>query len=126
VSDFEGEGIGTYELSWNGFVEEIIGVELPPRAIPACYRAYQSYPNPFNPLCTIRFELPEASRVTLRVFDVSGATVRTIVDGWRESGVYRVTWDGTGNDGRELPSGVYFYTLKADKFEATYKMVLLK
>jgi hypothetical protein len=126
VSDFEGDGVGTYELSWNGLVEEIIGVELPPEAVPAFYRAYQSYPNPFNPLCVIRFDLPEACRVELRVFDVSGAAVRTIVDGWKEPGIHRVTWDGAGNDGRELPSGVYFYTLKADKFEATYKMVLLK
>jgi hypothetical protein len=126
LSDYEGDGIGTYELSWNGFVEDIIGVELPPQAIPASYRAYQSYPNPFNPICTIRFELPAASKVELKVFDVSGKPVRTIVDGWREPGVYREVWDGKRNDGLELPSGVYFYTLKAGKFEAVYKMVLLK
>jgi hypothetical protein len=64
--------------------------------------------------------------VELKVFDVSGKPVRTIVDGWREPGVYREVWDGKRNDGLELPSGVYFYTLKAGKFEAVYKMVLLK
>jgi flagellar hook assembly protein FlgD len=64
--------------------------------------------------------------VTLRVFDVNGTSVRTLVDGFRATGVYREVWDGTADDGTALSSGVYFYRLEAGDFVATRKMVLLR
>jgi hypothetical protein len=94
--------------------------------VPIAYRAYQSYPNPFNPMCTIRYEIPKAGRVSLRIFDVSGSLVRTLVDAWREPGAYSEVWDGRGDAGKALPSGVYFYRLEAGDFVATRKMVLLR
>jgi hypothetical protein len=127
VCDNEGDDAGTYELSWNGFFKGgTIGVDPPPEPLPQEYRAHQSFPNPFNPLCTIRFEIPKPGRVSLRIFDVRGALVRTLVDGWKEPGVYREIWNGRSQRGDELPSGVYFYNLEADGFVATRKMVLLK
>jgi hypothetical protein len=93
---------------------------------PSAYRAYQSYPNPFNPVCTIRYDIAHAGRASLKVFDVNGSVVRTLVDSWREPGVYREVWDGRRDDGTALTSGVYFYRLEAGKFVATKKMVLLK
>jgi len=87
---------------------------------------YQSYPNPFNPMCTIRYELPEAGKTSLQVFDLSGSVVRRLADGWREPGVYSEVWDGRSDDGGELPSGVYFYSLKAGEFVTAHKMVLLR
>ena len=95
-------------------------------AAPTAYAVCQSYPNPFNPLCTIRYATPTASRVSLRVFNVDGSLVRTLVDRWREAGVYSVEWDGKADDGRAQPSGIYFYRLKAADFVATRKMVLLQ
>jgi hypothetical protein len=101
-------------------------VEVCVEAAPTAYCVYQNSPNPFNPLCTIRYAVPRPGRVSLTVFDVSGAVVRTITDGWREPGVYDETWDGRDNAGVALPSGVYFYSLEAGGFVATRKMVLLK
>jgi len=101
-------------------------VEVRVDAAPAAYCVYQNSPNPFNPLCTIRYATPRAGRVRLAVFDVSGAVVRTITDGWREPGVYDEVWDGRDNAGAALPSGVYFYSLEADDFTAARKMVLLR
>ena len=95
-------------------------------AIPAAYRAYQGYPNPFNPRCTIRYDIPTAGTVNLRVFDVSGTLVRTLVDGWREPGVYSEVWNGRDDTGTELPSGIYLYCLEADDFVAARKMALLR
>jgi hypothetical protein len=86
----------------------------------------QSYPNPFNPLCTIRYDISRAGNVSLRVFDVDGSLVCTLVDSWREPGVYSAVWDGKDASGAPLASGVYFYSIKADDFVATRKMVLLK
>jgi len=113
-------------VSPSGEAESYGPIEVRVNAVPTVYAAYQSYPNPFNPVCTIRYDIPRPSKVSLRVFDVGGSVVRTLVDSWREPGVYRDVWDGKSDDGRELPSGVYFYSLKAGDFAATRKMVLLK
>ncbi|UCF78197.1 MAG: T9SS type A sorting domain-containing protein [Candidatus Eiseniibacteriota bacterium] len=127
VCDKEGDGAGSYELSWSGFFRGgSIGVDPAPEPVPQEYRAHQSFPNPFNPLCTIRYDVPKPGRVTLRIFDVSGSLVRTLVDSWREPGTYREVWNGRSQGGDELPSGVYFYCLEAHGFSATRKMVLLK
>jgi hypothetical protein len=86
---------------------------------------HQSYPNPFNPVCTIRYDVARAGRVSLQVFDVTGSLVRTLVDGWRDAGAYNEIWDGKADDGSVLPSGVYFYSIRAGDFVAMRKMVLL-
>ena len=106
--------------------EESYGpLEVHVDATPVAYRMYQSYPNPFNPMCTIRFEIPEAGRVSLKVLDVNGAVVRTLVDEWKESGIYSAIWDGRGDDGIGLPSGIYLYEIEARGFMETHKAVLL-
>ena len=86
----------------------------------------QNYPNPFNPVTTIRFGVREKGPVTLRVYDVAGRLVRTLVDGVRDAGAYREVWEGRNNRGSCAASGVYFYRLGAKGFERTRKMVLLK
>jgi len=101
-----------------------IGIGVAPQAVR--FALFQSYPNPFNPLCTIRYQVATRGKVTIRVFDVRGAVVRTVRDSWREPGVYSEVWDGKHDDGRVLPSGVYFYRLEAGDFVATRKMVLLR
>jgi hypothetical protein len=95
-------------------------------SVPAAYALYQNYPNPFNPVCTLKYVTPRAGKVTLRIFNVDGSAVRTLVDGWRETGTQSAVWDGKDEQGRQVPSGVYFYRLKAGDFVATRKMVLLR
>jgi len=107
--------------------DEVYGpIEVHVGGAPTAYRAYQSYPNPFNPVCTIRYDIPSAGRVSLQIFDVSGSLVRTLVNSWREPGVYSEVWDGRTDGGTALSSGVYFYQLKAGDFVATGKTVLLR
>ncbi len=84
-------------------------------------------PNPFNPMTVISYELPEPGTVSLRIFDASGKLVRVLVDGqWRTVGIQHVSWDGRDNEGRSLPSGVYFYRLEVGGEVLTKRMVLLK
>ncbi len=107
--------------------DETVGVpegQTSPKA--GQYRIYQSYPNPFNPVCTIRYEIPVAGRVSLRIFDVKGSVVRVLVDEWKAAGEYTEVWNGIGDSGRKLASGVYFYELEAGDFKSARKMVLLK
>lgn len=82
---------------------------------------HQNYPNPFNPSTTISFDVPEESLVTIAVFDVLGREVRTLLHQRKEPGRHYVNFDGTG-----LASGVYVYSLKAGRFTAVRKMVLME
>jgi DNA/RNA endonuclease YhcR with UshA esterase domain len=86
----------------------------------------QNAPNPFNPVTTIKFQIPKDGHASLRVFNLSGQVVRTIVDSHMERGAYSVTWDGLDAFGRSVASGVYFYKLESEGRKATKKMVMLK
>ncbi len=81
----------------------------------------QNYPNPFNPTTNIQYSIPEASNVSLKVYDVLGNEVATLVDKELSAGVYNSNFDGSN-----LSSGVYFYTLQAGSFTATKKLMLVK
>ncbi|MDZ7344017.1 MAG: Ig-like domain-containing protein, partial [candidate division KSB1 bacterium] len=93
---------------------------------PAQFALSDNYPNPFNPLTTIRYELPSAERVALIIYNSLGQEVRRLVDEQRPVGYHVVTWDGRNNDGRLVGSGIYFYRLVAGKFIETRKMTLLR
>mgnify|MGYP001824098225 FL=1 len=86
----------------------------------------RNYPNPFNPSTTIEFGIPEASHVDLRVYDVAGRLVRTLLNERTEAGNHEVVWNGTDESGSTVSSGVYFYRLIADEVTVTRKMVLLR
>ena len=81
----------------------------------------QNYPNPFNPSTTIRFRIAESGLVSLKVFDILGREVATLVNEVKPAGNYEVEFDGG-----ELASGIYFYRLKAGGFTQTRKAILLK
>ncbi|MFC1726659.1 T9SS type A sorting domain-containing protein [candidate division KSB1 bacterium] len=91
------------------------------KGIPASFGIAQNYPNPFNPDTKINFQLPEAARVTLKVYDVSGREVAELVNGNMNAGYHSVTFNA-----HELPSGVYIYKIKAGKFIETKRMILMK
>jgi hypothetical protein len=111
----------------NGIPDECEGIVSAAATSPSPWRLSQNTPNPFNPATTIGFEVPEGgARVRLRVYDVNGRLVRTLVDGYRPAGPGSAEWDGTDGDGNSAASGLYFYRLEAPGFAQTKKMVLLK
>lgn len=81
----------------------------------------QNFPNPFNPSTTIKFAVPQTSQVLIKVFDVLGNEIETLVNQEKHSGTYEITWNAVN-----LPSGVYFYRLQAGSFVQTRKMILLR
>jgi hypothetical protein len=89
--------------------------------IPTKFILYQNYPNPFNPSTTIEFDIPEKTDVKLIVYDILGREVETLIDKELEPGKYKVNFEA-----KDLPSGVYFYTLRAPKLTKTNKMILIK
>ena len=87
----------------------------------------ESYPNPFNPQTTIAFELRNREAVRLRVFDLSGRLVRTLIDDEDYStGSHEVQWLGRSDSGRRVSSGTYFYRLDAGEYSETKRMALIK
>ena len=88
---------------------------------PTAFRLHQNYPNPFNPRTTISYDVPLAVHVSVKVYDVFGREVATLVDDVQEPGTHSVDWDATN-----MASGVYFYKLQAGDFIATKKLTILK
>jgi hypothetical protein len=85
------------------------------------FELQQNFPNPFNPITQIRFSLAEQSQVTLKVYNILGKEIATLINDLKGAGSHEISFDGTG-----LSSGVYFYTLQTGKFTETRKMILLK
>jgi hypothetical protein len=94
-------------------------------ATPAGY-ALTAEPNPFNPATAIRFRLPAAMAVSLRIYDASGRLVRALVDGTLAAGQHEVAWNGRDDRGAGVSSGVYFYSFAAGELRAVEKLVLMK
>ena len=87
----------------------------------------QNAPNPFNPTTEISFVVPDGgANVALRVYDITGRLVRTLVEGNEPAGTRTVTWSGENDRGQPVPSGTYFYHLTGPSFSEKKKMVLLK
>jgi hypothetical protein len=117
---------------WNGTPVGTVGFDTvtwcPPNGVvpiasevPKEFRLEQNYPNPFNPTTTIKFSLPKEGYVEIKLYDVLGKEVATLVKDPYKAGVYSVTFDGS-----RLASGVYFYRIEAGDFRAVKKMVLIK
>jgi flagellar hook assembly protein FlgD len=94
--------------------------------IPEAYKLFPNYPNPFNPTTTIQYYLPQASEVTVRIFDVYGNLVKTLVNGRQSAGQKSAIWNGHNDIGQKVSSGVYFYSLITEEFLQSKKMMLLK
>jgi hypothetical protein len=94
--------------------------------LPNAYVLEQNYPNPFNPETRIRYAIPEAGHVTLRIFDVHGQLIRTLQDANQLAGRYERIWDGNNEYNNKVSSGVYFYRLQSNSFMQVRKMILLK
>jgi hypothetical protein len=108
-------------LQWMQVPVEITGTE-----IPAAYKLAQNFPNPFNPTTSVRFDMKEKGLVTIRIYNVAGQLVRTLMSGAQDVGAHAVAWDGRNDRGADVGSGIYFYKMETKGFSDTKKMVLLR
>jgi len=131
ISDNAGGDIGVFN-SWcvhvvyDGGVVSTVDDSNPSVELPTVFALRDNYPNPFNPLTTIKFDLPRASHVKLVVYDIAGRLVQTLVDEQRGAAVHTVSWDGTDRTGRRVASRPYYYQVVTDTEIATRKMMLVK
>ena len=94
--------------------------------IPIIISLNQNFPNPFNPITTLRYDLPEQGFVTITIYDMLGREIRSLVSTAQEAGFKSVIWDATNDYGKPVSAGVYLYQIQAGEFVQTKKMVLLK
>jgi hypothetical protein len=90
------------------------------------YRLLENYPNPFNPATTIRYSMTQPGQVTLKIYDITGRLVNTLIDAQMPQGIHRISWDGRDANGISVATGVYFYTIETPNMSKTAKMVLIK
>lgn len=113
---------GTYNNSiWRRDYNDIIGISKISSEIPSSYSLKQNYPNPFNPLTKIRYSIPQNTIVKLKIFDIIGKEVETLVNEKQNPGTYEVSFDAS-----KYPSGIYFYKLETENYSEIKKMVLIK
>ena len=109
----------TATLSRSLSTDERIGV-------PDEFALKQNYPNPFNPVTRILYDIPEASNVTITIYNLLGNQVKTLVSGYQEPGYKTILWNATNERGAPVSAGMYLYSIKAGDFHQTKKMLLLK
>ena len=94
--------------------------------LPDVFALHQNHPNPFNPVTTIRFDVPQESLVRMDVYNILGQRVRTLVNGTMQPGFHAIRWNGTNDTGKPLASGMYIYRIYSTQFTAVKKLVLMK
>jgi hypothetical protein len=123
VGSSSGNGVTVHSSlgAYSKFLSVTTSVGRDDGTVPAEYSLSQNFPNPFNPVTTIRYGIPAAGRVTLTVYDILGRTVAVLVDAIHQPGRHDATFDGM-----RYSSGVYFYRIQAGDFQSLKKMVMLK
>ena len=96
------------------------------KLVPGVFALHQNYPNPFNPNTEIRFDIPEVTKVDISIFNLMGQKVKTLKNEKITPGYHTVQWDGTNDNGIQVSTGMYFYTLQTEAKSAMRKMLFLK
>jgi photosystem II stability/assembly factor-like uncharacterized protein len=134
LSDTLGYAVGQRAYKYSR--QTTVGVAANKNEIPLHFELWQNYPNPFvsaakspaagreNLQTTIRYRLPQRARVTLRIYDFLGRLMKELINQEQDAGLKSLTWDGTDELNRPVSAGIYFYTLRADDFTQTRKMVV--
>ncbi|MFQ5676698.1 MAG: T9SS type A sorting domain-containing protein, partial [bacterium] len=93
---------------------------------PETFNLSQNYPNPFNPETKIRYQLPASGKVEIKIFDLLGRQVKTLISENMDAGFHEITWDARNQSGHKVSSGIYYYQITAGDFRETKKMILMK
>ncbi len=121
VNGKNASGTSLYSAVWKFRTMDPVGIEPISNEIPNVFKLYTNYPNPFNPITKIRFDIPKSSFTRLSIFDILGKEVVTFVNEQLNAGKYEVTFDAS-----KLASGMYFYRIETESYSDVKKMVLLK
>jgi len=125
---------GGFWFAWASYFEPIeiysptinVDVNDPILSPPQSYGLDQNFPNPFNPVTTIRYFLPQSEEVTINIYNLNGQLIRNLISESKNAGFHEIVWDARDNEGLILPSGVYLYGIQAGAFSEVKKLTLLR
>ena len=120
------DGEYTVESEVGEFVFENTSLSTDNELTPLSFRLHQNHPNPFNPVTTLRYDLPEDAVVNITIYDMMGRVVRNLVNSQQNAGYKSIQWNATNRIGQPVSAGLYLYTIQAGEFRQVRKMVLLK
>ena len=103
-----------------------VQVSIMDETFPLTYKLHSAYPNPFNPVATLNYDLPENELVNITIYDMMGRVVKTLINDQQTAGYKSIQWNATNNTGQPVSAGLYLYMIQAGEFRQTKKMVLLK
>jgi hypothetical protein len=121
-------GQGNDDIKWSivsATTSPSVVVETKPK-MPSIFYLFQNHPNPFNPVTSLRYDLPEDGIVNITIYDMLGRIVKTLVNGSQMAGYKSIKWNATNDRNEPVSAGIYLYTIQAGEFRQTKKMVLLK
>jgi hypothetical protein len=107
-------------------IPPIVSVDDESNSAPDSYSLQQNYPNPFNPSTTIRYSIVNPDNVSIKIYDILGREIKTLVNEVKTAGTYSSIWNGDNNFGNKVSSGICLYRIEAGLFVETKKMILLK
>ena len=114
----------SYIIQTNGIVSGVSAVR--DKLTPENFSLSQNYPNPFNPTTQIEFSLPKESIVTIKIYNILGKEIKTLVNGEKTAGEHTITWNGMNDNGIQAASGTYFYRISTGNFSQVKKMIFMK
>jgi hypothetical protein len=116
-----------YNGNESGYSEQTeVFLSIEEEVVPIEFALHQNFPNPFNPVTTLRYDLPEQATVNIIIYDMLGRQVKSLINQSQDAGFKSVIWDATNDFGKQVSAGVYIYQIQAGEFVQTRKMVLLK
>lgn len=104
----------------------VTNIEINQETLPQSYEISQNYPNPFNPSTTINYQIPKEGRVEIKIYNLLGQLVKTLIDSELKPGYYKTQWHGTNNFNQKVSSGVYIYRISSGEYNNSKKMIILK
>lgn len=125
----DNDGFATYSNEYRSFVVGVISSvedDNIENEIPSKFSLFPNYPNPFNTETIIRYDIPQNGFVSIKVFNILGQEIVTLIEKFQQPGKYSIRWDGRDKFGRYVASGVYVYSISIKNYNVSKKMVFLK
>ena len=112
------------EIATEMTISYVLGIDG--AGVPGVFALHQNYPNPFNPITRINYDLPEDALVNITIYDMMGRQVKTLINSEQTAGYRAIRWNGTNHLGQPVAAGMYLYKIRANMFNQTKKLILLK
>jgi hypothetical protein len=120
------EAVPSSNGPWSLTIDGGWALSVDNNTIPEVFALHNNYPNPFNPVTNIGYDIPELSKVSIDIYNIAGNKVKTLVSKEHQPGRYKVQWNATNESGAPVATGMYIYKIRAKDFVSVKKLLLMK